>query len=117
MQHPYRGTLQSLCSVITPKPCEDAERRIDRPRLQAMSHILQARGNIDLLRAMPSALAAMDAITYQLGRSGSHGARGEILRQPRPAAISKTGIIGGKTSGDIDPLWAYSSCNPYRARG
>ena len=89
-----------------PKPCEDAERRIDRPRLQTMSHILQARGNIDLLWAMPSALAAMDAITYQLGRSGSHGARGEILRQPRPATVSKTGVIGGKTAWDIDSLRA-----------
>lgn len=71
-----------------------------------MSHILQARGNIDLLRAMPSALAAMDAITYQLGRSGSHGARGEILRQPRPATISKTSVVRSEATWDIDPLRA-----------
>ena len=68
-----------------------------------------------MLRAVPRAFAAFDAIAHQLGLACAHRARRKVLRQPRKPAVRIACVVGGKTSRDIDAFRARHAIAASRA--
>ena len=74
--------------------------------LKTTEHVVETRGDIDMLWAVTRTFTALDAIAHELGLARPHRARRKVLRQPRKPAVRVARVVGGKAARDVDALGA-----------
>ena len=68
-----------------------------------------------MLRAVPRAFAAFDAIAHQLVLAFANRARRKVLRDARKPAMCLARVVGGKAARNIDALGTRHTVTATRA--
>ena len=114
---PQTGTIppQVIKGASGARFAEGLKHRRHGARLEASAHVIETLGDIDMLRAVARAFAALDAIAHQLGFACAHRARRIVLRQPRKPAVRVARVVSGKAAGNVNTLGTWHAVAASRA--